>query len=80
MPALVFRFDKGVIESTWTAFLIAPNTNTTSVSATLSGLLDAVAGLFPFREGSAQPLSLPGGGLPAPAYQLTWIDRIPIGV
>jgi hypothetical protein len=80
MPALVFRFEKRVIETTWTAFLIAPNASSTSVSATLSGLLDAVAGLFPFRDGTAQPLSLPGGGLPAPAYQVTWLDRIPIGV
>jgi hypothetical protein len=80
MPALVFRFDKRVIEATWTAFLIAPNTNTKSVSETLSGLLDAVSGLYPFRDGTATPLTLPGGGQPAPSYQLTWTNRIPIGV
>jgi hypothetical protein len=71
MPSLDFRFQKRCIDVTWTAFLIAPNTNTTSVSRTLSGLLDAVVGLFPFLEGTAQPLTPPGGGQPN--------DRIPIG-
>ena len=79
MPALTFQFAKGCVDVVWTAYLIAPNTNTTSVSETLSGLLDAVTGLFPFREGTAQPLTLPGGGQPAPSYQVTWNARIPIG-
>jgi hypothetical protein len=79
MPALTFRFSKGCIEVVWTAYLIAPPTNTLSVSATLSELLDTVTGLHAYLEAVAQPLSLPGGGQPAPAYELTWNDRIPIG-
>lgn len=79
MPGLAFRFSKGCLEASWQAYLVAPNTSTTSVSETLSGLLDAVVGLYPFEEASAVPLSLPGGGQPAPSYQLTWSSRIPIG-
>jgi hypothetical protein len=79
MPALTFRFSKACIDVEWQAYLIAPNASTTSVSETLSGLLDAVVGLYPFTEATAQPLTLPGGGQPAPAYQLTWTSRIPIG-
>jgi hypothetical protein len=79
VPDLAFRFHKGCIEVTWTAYLVAPPSSTTSVSSTLSGLLDAVTGLFPFLDATATPLTLPGGGQPAPSYQVTWNDRIPIG-
>lgn len=79
MPGLTFRFSKRCIDVEWQAYLIAPNTSTTSVSAVLSGLLDAVVGLYPFEEATAQPLTLPGGGQPAPSYRLTWSARIPIG-
>lgn len=79
MPSLTFLFSKRCIEAEWSAFLVAPNTSTTSVSATLSGLLDAVIGLYPFVDADPQPLTLPGGGLPAPSYRLTWTSRIPMG-
>lgn len=80
VPAVVFRFDKRRLEVTWTAFLIAPNTTTRSVSAVLSELLDTVAGTYPFIDATAQPLTLPGGGQPVPTYQLTWRSTVPIGV
>jgi hypothetical protein len=79
MPTLTFQFSKRCMEAEWSAFLVAPNTSTVSVSATLSALLDAVLGLYPFIDATPQPLTLPGGGLPVPAYHLTWSSRIPIG-
>lgn len=79
MPELVFTFHRGTIEVTWQAFLVAPNNNTLSVSATLSGLIDAVAGLYPFLEARAQPLTLREGAQPVPTYLLTWQSRIKIG-
>lgn len=80
VPAIEFQFGKRVLDVTWQAFLVAPNTSTQSVTATLSGLVDAVTGLFPYTSGNPQPLTLPGGGQPVPAYQLTWSARVPIGV
>jgi hypothetical protein len=79
VPGLEFSFHKGTAVATWTAYLVAPNNNTLSVSQTLSALLDAVAGLFPFTEARAQPLNLPGGGPPHPSYAVTWQSRIQIG-
>jgi len=79
VPGLDFSFHKGTAVVHWTAYLVAPSNNTLSVSATLSGLLDAVVGLFPYTEARAQPLSLPGGGQPSPSYQVTWQSRIQIG-
>jgi hypothetical protein len=79
VPQLEFAFNKATAVATWTAYLVAPNNNTLSVSQTLSQLLDVVAGLFPFTEARAQPLSLPGGGPPHPSYQVTWQSRIQIG-
>lgn len=79
VPALEFYFHKHTMEVTWTAFLVAPNTNTLSVSQTLSALVDAVAGLYPFLEARAQPLTLREGAQPVPTYQLTWQSRIQIG-
>lgn len=80
VPAVTFQFGKRVLDVTWQAYLVAPNSSTKSVSSTLSDLVDAVTGLFPFTDGSPQPLTLPGGGQPVPSYQLTWSARIPIGV
>jgi hypothetical protein len=79
VPELEFVFHKGTMEVTWTAFLVAPNNNTLSVSQTLSELIDAVAGLFPFLEARAQPLTLREGAQPVPTYQVTWQSRIKIG-
>jgi hypothetical protein len=79
VPGLDFNFQKGQMEATWSAYLVAPNNNTLSVSQTLSELLDAVSGLFPFTTATAHPLLLQGGGQPHPSYQLTWHSRIRIG-
>jgi len=78
-PALEFNFGKGQISITWQAYLVAPNQNLTSVSPSLSELVDAVSGAFPFTEGEPYSLTLPGGGQPVPAYQLTWSSRSKIG-
>ena len=79
VPDIEFVFHKGTLEVDWSAYLVAPNNSTLSVSQTLSELVDAVAGLFPFLEARAVPLNLQGGGQPNPAYQLTWQSRIKIG-
>jgi hypothetical protein len=79
VPGLEFAFNKHTAVVTWTVYLVAPNNNTLSVSQTLSQLLDVVAGLYPFTEARAQPLSLPGGGPPNPSYSVTWQSRIQIG-
>lgn len=79
VPGLELAFHKGTAVVTWTVYLVAPNNNTLSVSQTLSQLLDAVAGLFPFTEATAHPLTLPGGGPPHPSYAVTWLSRIQIG-
>jgi hypothetical protein len=79
VPELEFTYHKGTADITWTAFLVAPNNNTLSVSQTLSELIDSVAGLYPFLEARAQPLTLREGAQPVPTYQLTWHSRIKIG-
>lgn len=79
VPSIEYQFGKGVLQVEWQAYLVAPNQALTSVSPTLSALVDAVAGLFPFTSGTPFLLTLPGGGQPVPSYQLTWNDRIPIG-
>jgi hypothetical protein len=79
MPAVEFTFYKGTMEVSWSAFLVAPNTSTVSITQTLSQLVDAVAGLFPFTDGRAQPLQLREGAQPVPTYQLSWQSRIKIG-
>lgn len=79
VPGLEFAFHKGTAVVSWTAYLVAPNNNTLSISQTLSQLVDAVTGLFPFIDARAQPLNLPGGGQPHPSYAVTWQSRIQIG-
>lgn len=80
VPALEFQYGKRVVVVTWQAYLVAPNSSTQSVTPTLSELVDAVVGLFPFTDGTPTALTLPGGGQPVPSYQLAWSSRIPIGV
>lgn len=79
VPDVEFQYGKRVLVVQWQAYLVAPNQSTESVSATLSALLDAVVGLFPFTSGTPFPLTLQGGGQPVPSYQLVWSARIPIG-
>lgn len=80
VPALEFLYGKRVVVVSWQAYLVAPNSSTKSVTPTLSELVDAVVGLYPFTDGTPTPLTLPGGGQPVPSYQLAWSSRIPIGV
>jgi hypothetical protein len=79
VPSVVFQFGKRVLEVEWQAYLVAANSSLVSVSSTMSEMVDAVTGLYPFRTGTPYPLSLPGGGQPVPSYQLTWSARIAIG-
>jgi hypothetical protein len=79
VPNVEFHYGKRVLIVEWQAYLVAPNQSTESVSATLSALVDAVTGLFPFTGGTPYPLTLQGGGQPVPSYQLVWSARIPIG-
>jgi hypothetical protein len=79
MPEVAFSFHKGTMEVTWTAFLVVPASSTVSISEALSGLTDAITGLFPYTDGRPQPLRLREGAQPVPAYQLTWQSRIKIG-
>jgi hypothetical protein len=80
VPAIRFQYGKRVIEVDWQAYLVAPNSSTQSVTPTLSELVDAVAGLFPFTDGTPTPLTLREGAQPVPSIQLVWSSRIPIGV
>jgi len=79
VPSVDFQYGKRVLVVEWQAYLVAPNQSTASVPTTLSDLVDAVVGLFPFTSGTPYPLTLQGGGQPVPSYQLTWSARIPIG-
>ena len=58
VPTLEFNFSKRVASVTWDAYLVAPPSSTKSVSPTLSQLVDAVTGLFPFTTGQPQLLTL----------------------
>jgi hypothetical protein len=80
VPGLEFQYGKRVAVVTWQAYLVAPNSSTQSVTPRLSELVDVVTGLFPFVDGTAVSLTLPGGGQPMPSYLLAWSSRIPIGV
>jgi hypothetical protein len=79
IPALEFRFDKGRADATWTGFLIAPNGGQGSSGFNLSGMVDAVAGLFPFIAADEYVLNLAGGGTPTRSYRITWASVIKIG-
>jgi hypothetical protein len=80
VPAVEFQYGKRVLVVSWQAYLVAPASSTQSVTPRLSELVDVVAGLFPFVDGTPTALTLPGGGQPVPSYQLAWSARIPIGV
>jgi hypothetical protein len=79
-PDIAFRFAKDRSDVTWVAYLVGPNTTTGTAGDALAELVDTVAGAFPFTAGAYWQLTLPGGGTPTRAYQLTWSDTIPIGV
>lgn len=79
-PDIDFQFSKRCLDVSWSAYLVAPNQSLASISPTLSDLVDAVTGLFPFTTGRPQLLTLQGGGQPVPSYLLTWSARVPIGV
>jgi hypothetical protein len=78
-PDANLRFDKGRAQLEWTAYLIVGNNGARPATRALSELLDKLAGVFPITTVRRQPLNVPGGGDPLPAYELAWISTITIG-
>lgn len=80
LPDIAFRFSKRCLDLTWYAYVVGPNSPTArGTTESIAVVLDAVAGLFPYTSGDVYQLTLPGGGPPAQAYRLQWLDRIPMG-
>jgi hypothetical protein len=79
-PEGSFRFDRGRLTIEWVAYLVVGDTGATSATSALSKLVDTVAGALPFTTFTRDAINDPNGGDPLPAYRLSWISTITIGV
>jgi hypothetical protein len=79
LPETEFQFQKKRLSCNWTVYLVAPNSpKQRTTTEHLSAMIDAVAGLFPFKTGELYSLTL-AGGVVAQSYKLTWNSTTAIG-